>query len=141
MIHSTSSAVRSTGVPVHRPLRGRNALRAAGLVAAAHAVLLVVAPDSAFATFGTPGDSAVWARVCGVLCASLAVVFWSASRWPSSMMQRPVLWSVMVAATGMTLIGAIALLDGTATTPAIPVVAVEAALAVWAGWLAITDRV
>jgi len=141
MLRSTTSEVRPVRIGYGRPFGARSALRAAGLVTAVHAVLLLVSPHAAGAAFGAPGDSTFLARACAVLCLSLTIVFWSAARWPASMMQRPVLWAAAVVATGMAGLGAMALIDDTATALAVSVVVLEGLIAVWAGWLVVTDRV
>jgi len=141
MLHSTTSDVRPVTIRHTRPFGVPSALRATGVVTAAHAAMLLVSPRAAGAAFGSPGESTLLTGACAVLCLSLTIVFWSAARWSSSMMQRPVLWAAVVVATGMAGLGAMALIDGTATALAVSVVVLEGLIAAWAGWLVVTDRV
>ena len=113
------------------------------LLATAHGVVLIVSPDRGLSLFGaSPVEAAApWLRNSGVLFIALAVVFWSASRWPASMMQRPVLLSAGIVTGALALSGVLPLLDGTVETTFASVVGVETALAAWIWWLLLSDGV
>ncbi|OFW67789.1 MAG: hypothetical protein A2Z12_07650 [Actinobacteria bacterium RBG_16_68_21] len=127
----------------HRPLAARNALRVTALLAAAHGVVLIVSPDRGLSLFGASpvATAAPWLRSSGVLFVALAVVFWSASRWPASMMQRPVLLSAGIVTGALALAGVLPILDGTVQSTFASVVGIETALAVWIWWLLLSDGI
>lgn len=126
-----------------RPLSARNALRAAGLLAAATGTVLLVAPSWALRVCGgaAAGEAAYWLRSSGVLFLGLAVAFLAGARWASSMMQRPVLVTACAVNAMLALTGATAMLDGVIGTRYGAVVGAQAVLAAWTGWLLVTDRV
>lgn len=127
----------------HRPFSARNALRVTALVAGLHAIILVASPRFGLSLFGAEpvSQSIYWLRTCGVLFAVLTLVFGSASRWPASMMQRPVLLSAGILSGVLALIGVLAILDGTVQATYAGVVGSEAALAAWIWWLLLTDGI
>lgn len=127
----------------HRPFSARNALRVTALVAGLHAIVLVAAPRFGLALFDVEpvGQSLYWLRTCGVLFGVLTLVFGSASRWSSSMMQRPVLLAAGILSGVLALIGVLAILDGTAQATYAGVVGAEAGLAAWIWWLLLTDGI
>lgn len=144
----TSGMVGSTGRATHRrlvgqvqlrPFSARNALRLTGI----HGLVLIVLPHSGLSIFDAPlaGDAGYWLRHCGVLFAVLTVVFWSAATWPSSMMQRPVMWAAGILTVALAVIGVLGVLDGTVNSLFGIVVGVELVLAIWLGWLLATDGI
>ncbi|HEX9978425.1 MAG: hypothetical protein V1757_08280 [Actinomycetota bacterium] len=126
-----------------RPLSARNALRATAILAGAHGVVLVTSPSFALSLFGAPvlGDTAYWLRNSGVLFIALTIVFWSASRWPASMMQRPMLLAAGIVTSLPAVIGTLTVLDGTVSTAFTAVIGVEVVMATWIWGLLLTDGV
>ena len=137
------TAPRLVRTTKRRPLSARNGLRVAALLAGAHAGVLIGSPAFGLALFDAPrtGDAAYWLRPAGVLFAVLTIVFWAASAWPSSMMQRPVLWSAAIVSAVLGVIGLLAVIDGTMNSSFGPVVGVELVLTMWLGWLLAVDGV
>ncbi|HLA67381.1 MAG TPA: hypothetical protein VJP05_07865 [Acidimicrobiia bacterium] len=140
---TTRAVVRPARRTQRRVLSGRHALEIVAILTGVHAVVLIAAPGAAASLVEAPrgGDAIYWLRYCGILFAALTVVFWSAAKWPASMMQRPVLWTAGIITMTMSLLGGVALLDGSVAEAFALVVAVEAALALWVGWLLVTDGV
>lgn len=126
-----------------RPLSARNALRGAAVFALVTGAVLTIAPAWALARFDAPraGEAAYWLRSSGVLFLGLAIVFRAGSRWASSMMQRPVLLAAFVITAVLAVTGATAMLAGVVGARYLLVVAVQAVLATWTGWLLVTDRI
>jgi len=114
-----------------RPLSAANSLRASAVATSTLGTALVVAPGA------VAGDGAF--RPLGAVLIVVAFVFAAASRWPASMMQRPVLLAAAVVASG----GAVTVFLTTATLTGVPAAAilVESALAAWLWGILITDRV
>ena len=139
----TDRELRRLGLPRRNPLSARNALRLLAALTLTHAVVLIVSPDLAMGLFGAgePGEAALWLRQSGVLFAGMAIVFWSASRWHSSQMQRPVLWTGMLVTTALGLCGVLCILDGAVDARYWSIAGVELMIAVWTGWLLVGDRV
>jgi len=111
-----------------RPLSASNSLKASAVATAVVAALVVV-PDALDGANGATGTALV----------VLAFIFAAASRWPASMMQRPVLLAAALIATT----AAAVVFVSTATLTGVPgaVLLVEAVLAAWLWWILITDRV
>lgn len=143
----TTSLDRTAERLVKRALRrtwsARHALTWCALVAAAHGVALTAAPGVALQAFGAShaGDATYWLRSSGVLFLAVAMAFRTGARWPSSMMQRPVLVAAFMLTAALTVTGIVAMLDGVIGPRFGIVVGTHALLAIWTGWLLITDRI
>jgi len=126
-----------------RPFSARSALRLTAILAGVHGLVLIVSPEFGLSLFNAPqaGDVGYWLRHYGVLFMALALVFWSAAGWSSSMMQRPIMWSAGTVMTVLSFFGILALLDGTMAASFAAVVGFELILALWFGWLLAMDRV
>jgi len=99
---------------------------------------LAIAPGFALSLTGATTDDP-WIRATGAALIALAIVFAAASRWPASMMQRPVMLAAALVATVVAISGFLTL-AGASTAWPVPV-AIEALLATWLWWLLMTDRV
>lgn len=128
---------------LRRPWSTRHALTWCAVSAAAHGVALTAAPGMALSLFGAShaGDATYWLRSSGVLFLAVAIVFRSGARWPSSMMQRPVLVAAFVLTAALTVTGIVAIIDGVIGSRFGFVVGGHGLLAIWTGWLLVTDRI
>ncbi|HSM01947.1 MAG TPA: hypothetical protein VK960_05855 [Acidimicrobiia bacterium] len=102
---------------------------------------LAIAPGFAVWVVGAGGGTAggPWTRATGGALIVFGLLFAAASRWPASMMQRPVMLSAALVATVAATAGFLALAGDAHQWP-IPLV-IEAPLAAWLWWLLIADRV
>ena len=137
------TAPRFARVTKRRPLSARNGLKVAAVITGLHGGVLIGSPALGLALFDAPrtGEAAYWLRPAGVLFAVLTIVFWAAANWPSSMMQRPVLWSAAIVCVVLGVMGLLAVIDGTMNSLFGPVVGVELALTIWLGWLLAADGI
>jgi len=121
----------------------KNALRFTAYMTAIHAVILVANPDWMLSLFDATGgeDVIYWLRRYGIVFAAITIVFWFASNFPSSVMQRPILWGAAFLSGAMAVLSAVGILENRVNGGFIVVAAYELLLAVWFGWLLSTERV
>lgn len=136
----TSQGTEHVRRPV-RPFSAANSLRASAVSTLTMGTALAIAPDFSLALVGAGGSAGdPWMRATGGSLIALAIVFTAASRWPASMMQRPVMLAAALVATVAAAAWFLTL--AAVTTPTWPIpVAIEGLLAAWLWWLLIADRV
>ena len=108
-----------------------------------HAVVLIVKPDWMLSLFDAAGGQEVtyWLRRYGMVFVAVTVVFWFAASFPSSVMQRPILWGAAFLASSMAVLSVAGILDDQVNGAFWAVAGYELGLAVWFGWLLSTERV
>ncbi len=136
-----STSVRNS--PDGRTLTAKNALRFTALMTTTHAAILVVKPDWMLSLFDASGGAEVtyWLRRYGMVFVAITIVFWFAASFPSSVMQRPILWGAAFLASAMAVLSVIGILDSQVNSAFWAIAAYELLLAVWFGWLLSTERV
>ena len=124
-------------------MTAKNALRFTAYMTGIHAVVLVAKPDWMLSLFDAAGgeDVIYWLRRYGIVFAAITIVFWFASNFPSSVMQRPILWGAAFLSGAMAVLSAVGILDHRVNNWFAVVAAYEVLLAVWFGWLLSTERV
>lgn len=124
-----------------RPFSATNSLKVSAVATAAMGAALAIAPGFALSLIGADGIATgdLWIRTTGAALLALAIVFASASRWPASMMQRPVMLAAAVMATTVAVTCFLAFSGASAgwTAP----VLVETLIATWLWWLLVADQV
>ena len=124
-------------------MTAKNALRFTAYMTAIHAAVLIVKPDWMLSLFDAAGgdDVVYWLRRYGVVFVAITIVFWFASNFPSSVMQRPVLWGAAFLSGAMAVLSVVGILDSRVNNAFAVVAAYEVMLAIWFGWLLSTERV
>jgi hypothetical protein len=108
-----------------------------------HAAVLVAKPDWMLSLFDSAGgdDVVYWLRRYGIVFVAITIVFWFASNFSSSVMQRPILWGAAFLSGAMAVLSVVGILDHQVNNWFAVVAAYEVMLAVWFGWLLSTERV
>jgi hypothetical protein len=124
-------------------LRARNALRFTAVLTGLFGAVLIARPSLMvdLFDFAQGADSDFWSRRSGVAFAAFTIVFWAGSKFPSSVMQRPILWAALVLASGMAVLSVIAIFDHRVNAFFWVVAGWEILAVVWFGWLLVAEKV